>query len=169
MQELYKPTDQITVYSKGDDNSDEIPDGANLDYESIRREDGIISQAALQAFAGRNNSGVLQRSMTAPTDDKDYRQVLITANWPSMRKGHEWVLAKYEWCRYGLSIAPLVDDLIAMKAGEHGSFILSIFEALTHTSFTTNYTNRNPVKRLRNWFNRDRGNNGINGDYNQTM
>jgi len=116
--------------------------GARVGLETLIRRDGIIAEAATVAMANRSSSGVLQRAMGAIVDDKDYRQELKTAFWSSPRKARQWVLAKEERERFGVSIKPLVDDLIAQKAGVKGGLLHDIFEALTHTSFTTNYTNQ---------------------------
>lgn len=147
MQDRKKPSITVRYFNEDGDGHNPEADsdfpGATISLEEIERQDGIITQEAVKAFANRNTSGVLQRAMTAISKDDEYRQELKTAFWSSPKKARQWVLAKEELEMFGLPIQPLVDDLIAHKAGVQGGLIHEIFEALTHTSFTTNYTGKN--------------------------
>lgn len=146
--------------NNGDNHNDDFP-GANIGFEEFAQQNGLISEAAVQAMQNRNSSGVLQTAMRSITEDKDYRQELKTAYWKSPEEARRWVLAKEERERFGVSIRPLVDDLIARKAGVKGSFLHELFTALTHTSFSTNYTgNLNKKNKWFSWAN----NNGNNRD-----
>lgn len=113
-------------------------EGAFLDAKKLSREDGIFTRGLSNA-----QSGVLQRAMTAEIKDADYRQELKTAFFLSTEESDNVVAAINEADRYGCSLKPIVDWLIARSAGIHGGRLRAIFETISHTTFTTNYTGAN--------------------------
>lgn len=125
-----------------DDNGDNPVDevvgeafkGAILNVKDMKREDGIFTRGLSTA-----QSGVLQRSMTAIDKDTDYRQELKTAILQSTDESDKVAAAINEAERYGCSLKPIVDWLIARSAGVNGGRLKAIFETISHTTFTTNY------------------------------
>lgn len=111
--------------------------GAQLDLATLQREDGIIPRSILSG--NRDNSGVIAKAMTAIDKNADYRQELKTGYFSSPKKQMQMVLALDECRECGVDDTLVVDLLIAQKAGERGGFMHDIFEALTHTTFSTNY------------------------------
>ena len=123
--------------------------GAILDSKKISRPDGLLTQGMSGA-----QLGVLQRSMTAITKDEDYRQELKTAFFMNAYEADSVVAAINEADRYGCSRKPIVDWLIARSAGEGGARLNAIFNTISHTTFTSNYTN--PSKKR--WWQKDNKN-----------
>jgi len=113
----------------------EVFEGAHLDAKRMSRDDGIFTRGLSQS-----QSGVLQRAMTAEIKDSDYRQELKTAFFLSTDESDRVVAAINEADRYGCSLKPIVDWLIGRSAGVHGGRLRAIFETISHTTFTTNYT-----------------------------
>ncbi len=137
-------------------NGHEEVKGAILPLEFLQREDGIIPRALLAQDKG--GSGVLHKAMTSITDNKDYRQELKTAYFTSPRKQMQFVLALDEMRECGIDPTIIVDTLLAMKAGLNGGLLHDIFEALTHTTFNTNYQG----KQGNRWWNKGESKNGNN-------
>lgn len=119
----------------GHDDKERI--GATIPIENLDREDGILARAALSG--NRNNSGVLHTLITAIIDTKDYRQELKTANFSSPRKALQAVKAIHSFKACGVPEDEIIDAILALKAGVNMAFVHEILEALTHTTFTTNY------------------------------
>jgi len=139
----------VDKMAEEDGNGKEPIKGALWDLETLQKEDGIITKAILSQ--DRSNSGVLQRAMSSIVKNEDYRQELKTAYFTSERKQMQWVLALEELEICGIDPTLLINSLIAMKAGLNGGLQHDIFEALTHTTFNTNYTGKNK----NHWWNRD--------------
>lgn len=117
---------------------EEVFKGAHLNVKDLKRPDGILTHGLSNA-----QTGVLQRAMTAERKDADYRQELKTAFFLSTEESDKVVAAINEADRYGCSLKPIVDWLIARSAGVHGGRLRAIFETISHTTFTTNYTKAN--------------------------
>jgi len=114
---------------------------AVFDLETIQRPDGIIPTSLLNM--GRESSGVLASAMRAIEKNDQYRQELKTGYFTSPTKAMQMVLAIDECREVGIEPTLVVDLLIAQKAGVKGGLLHDIFEALTHTSFSTNYRGGN--------------------------
>lgn len=125
--------------------------GARLNVRDMKREDGILTRGLSSAQAG-----VLQRSMTAVTKDDDYRQELKTAFLLSTEESDRVAAAINEAHRYGCSLKPIVDWVITRSAGVHGGRLRAIFETISHTTFTTNYTGKTKNR----WWSNDKSRNG---------
>lgn len=121
-----------------DENGDtEIRQGATLSLETLSREDGILARAAQSS--NKNRSGLLQSLVTSIDDSKDYRQELKTANFSSPKKALQAVKAIHSLKACGVPNDEIIDAIIALKAGVNMAFVHEVLEALTHTTFTTNY------------------------------
>lgn len=141
---------------RGDNNNGTEQKSALFKLEDLQRPDGIIATAALNR--NRDNAGVLAKAMTAIEENEHYRQELKTGYFTSPIKQMQMVLALNECEECGIDKTLVVDLLLAQKAGVKGGLLHDIFEALTHTTFSTNYTgNRNNNGR---WWNRGDPNNG---------
>lgn len=125
---------------------DEAFKGAVLDVSKLKRPDGILTRGLTGA-----QQSVLQRAMTAVEKDHDYRQELKTAFFLSVDESDKVVAAINEADRYGCALKPIVDWLIARNAGTNGGRLRAIFETISHTTFTTNYTGGNK----KNWWSKD--------------
>ena len=119
------------------DSDEEIRQGAVLPLEALEHEDGFLARAV--SSANRNGSGVLQKLITAVEMSKEYRQELKTGNYTSPRKALQAADAIHECLDCGMSIDQVLDEIIALKAGQNSALLHEVLEALTHTSFTTNY------------------------------
>lgn len=128
---------------------------ALLNLDDLTREDGIISKMALNG--NRDSQGVLPKSMTAITENKDYRQELKTGYFTSDRKQMQMVLAIEEMRICGIDPTLVIDLLIAQKAGTNGGLQNAIFEALTHQTINTNYTGKQ-----KQWWNKGESKSGSN-------
>ena len=132
------PEEEVLEGNGHDVDSDEaIREGAVLPLEQLERDDGILARAA--SSANRNSSGVLQRLITAVEQSKEYRQELKTGNYSSPRKALQAADAIHECLECGMSIDQVLDEIIALKAGQNSALLHEVLEALTHTTFTTNY------------------------------
>lgn len=115
--------------------------GAFLDLEKMKRPDGILTHAL-----NKGQMGVLQSAMHAESKDEDYRQELKTGFFLSTNESDKVVAAINEAERYGCSLKPIVDWLIARSAGTNGGRLRAVFETISHTTFTTNYQGKNNNK-----------------------
>ena len=111
--------------------------GPTIPLEELDRPDGIISTISINGQ--RNQSGVLQGLIHAIENEKDYRQELKTANFSSPKKALQAVKAIHSLKACGVPTDEIVDAIIALKAGVNMAFVHEILQALTHTTFTTNY------------------------------
>ncbi len=137
-------------------NGEEPKKGAIWNLEDLQRGDGIIPRSILSM--NRDNSGVLAKAMTAIEKNADYRQELKTGYFTSPKKQMQMVLALDECRECGIDETLIVDLLLAQKAGIQGGFMHDILEALTHTTFSTNYTG----KQGNRWWNKGESKNGSN-------
>lgn len=143
--------DEDNGHGPVDEAEREVFKGALLNVKDMKREDGILTHGLSGA-----QQGVLQRAMTAEKKDEDYRQELKTAFFLSIDESDRVVAAINESDRYGCSRKPIVDWLIARSAGLNGGRLKAIFETISHTTFTTNYTNPNKHR----WWSNDKSRDG---------
>ena len=123
----------------GNGHNNEGMKGATIPLELLEREDGILSRAAMSA--NRNSSGVLQTLIRSIEETADYRQELKTANFSSAKKALQAVKAIHSLKACGVPQDEIVDAIIALKAGVNMAFVHEIVEAITHTTFTSNFQN----------------------------
>jgi len=126
-------------------------EGAHLNLKDMKRPDGILTKGLSDA-----QSGVLQRSMTAIDKDEDYRQELKTSFLLSTEEADRVSGAINEALRYGCSLKPIVDWVIARSAGVNGGRLRAIFETISSTTFTTNYQGTNKKR----WWSNDKSGSG---------
>lgn len=121
------------------DSDEKIREGATIPLDMLRREDGIISLAA--SSANRNASGVLQKLITTIDKPEDFWQVIKTGNWTSPNRHMIAVDAIMECIELGddIGLRWVVGTIIAGQAGVNSALVHEALQALTHTSFTTNY------------------------------
>ena len=136
------------------DNEHEQVVGAKFHLEDLIRPDGIIATHALNQ--SKDSSGVLAKSMTSIIKNEDYRQELKTGWFNSPMKQMQMVLALDECRECGIDETLVVDLLLAQKAGIQGGLMHDIFEALTHTTFSTNYGGKSGNR----WWNRGESRDG---------
>ncbi len=129
---------EVVTDGNGHDPTDEAAaeafQGAKLKLDDLRRPESLFS-----TLDKGGQQGILQRAMTPPSKDEDYRAELKTGYFRSPEEADLAVAAINERLMCGVSIRPLVDKIIARSAGTNGSRLQAILEALTHTTFTTNY------------------------------
>lgn len=111
--------------------------GIEVGSGELRRQDGLIAESLDKA--GHRNLGVIQTTITAEQDDKNYRQILIRGRWRSreeMDKGAN-ALAVCDICGARKARQYLLDRFTIHTAGQDGAAIHDALEALTHTTFIT--------------------------------
>lgn len=106
--------------------------GPVIDLAQLKHTDGLVRARVQQ------NIGVLVRAMTAHPS-KEYQQELKLANFQTPDEADEFVSALDECMRLGMDPTPIYNQMLARSAGVKQSLLNSIFNTLTHTSFTTNY------------------------------
>ncbi len=120
-------------------------EGARLNLDELKRPDGILT-----TMNTGGQGGVLHRLITAEKDALAYRQELKTAFFLSENQVDNFLAAVSEAKRYGCSLDPLHDWLIAHSAGIKGGRFRAILETLSHTTVTTNYTGKEGKRWWRN-------------------
>ena len=107
---------------------------ARISLDKLRRADGIITQGG-----NNNQAGILQKVITAPVKDTDYRQALKMACYLSTHEIDLVCAAIDERQRYGCSLTPIVDWLVARSAGTNYGLIKIALDAYSHARITTDY------------------------------
>jgi len=110
--------------------------GAKYTLEGLRREDGTLAKAAENI--GRANVGVLKQAITAVLEDAKYRQILYLGNFVDRDQARKAVAAIDERRMCGVDIRPVLDDIAAM-CGVNAERLNDVLDAMSHTTFTTNY------------------------------
>lgn len=123
--------EELEERTNGNGHSDE-PVGPVIDLADLKNRDTLVKAQRQQ------NIGVLVRAMTAHPS-KEYQQELKLANFQSSDEADDFVAALDECMRLGMDPTPIYNQMLARSAGIKQSLLNSIFDALTHTSFTTNY------------------------------
>ena len=115
--------------------------GATVDLGSLQRQDGIITQAMDKLT--RTNLGIIQTFIHAEKDDENYRQILKNAIWKNTHEQDLFTLAITCCDLTGATVIKrlLLDRLTARSAGTNGWAQLAAYEALTHTTFTSQHVN----------------------------
>ncbi len=137
--------------------------GARIEAGQLVREDGIIAKAAEQMM--RKDAGVLITALSAVEDDEHYRQILKLAHFDNPMQQFRAAAALAECRLIGDTEGQkmILDVITAQMAGIKGGLLHEILEALTHTSFTTNYTGKNPHF-WNKWRKSDKANSPIGND-----
>jgi len=106
--------------------------GPTIDLNELKKADGLITNRAGQHI------GVLVRAMSVhPITENE--QELKLAYWGSSDEGDEYVSAMTECEVLGMDPTPIYRQMLARSAGVKQSYIMRIFETITHTTVTTNY------------------------------
>jgi hypothetical protein len=110
--------------------------GATVTLDELVRRDGQIAESLDKANGQR--LGVIQRALT-PSTDEDYRQILKLAVWKSPEEMDKAVNALAECDITGADTIKkiILDRITAHSAGTSGYLLHEAFEALTHTTFTS--------------------------------
>ena len=89
--------------------------------------------------SARQSQGVILTTITAISDDKNYRQALIRARWKSTEEMDLYVqaLAVCDYTGAVMAKRHLIDRITAHSAGIDSEGIHDALEALTHTTVTT--------------------------------
>jgi len=87
--------------------------------------------------------GVLQRLVTAVAKDDQYRQILLTAAFENKEEAMLCADAIAERKRYGVSIQPIVDRILA-QCSVKSDRVNKILEAMSQYTLHTNYTGQKP-------------------------
>lgn len=125
--------------------------GGTIDLSELQRRDGLIAESIDKA--GKHGEGVIQTFIHAQADDKDYRQILKHALWKSREEMDKAVNALASCDITGAVKAKKVvlDRITAHSAGIDGQLMHESYEALTHTTFTTDYSHGR-----KRWWNDDK-------------
>jgi len=102
-------------------------EGAHLQLENLKREDGLLSRSQ-----GGSQQGVLNRFMSAEKNDIDYRQELKQAYWLDHTEIDLACAAIDELRLCGVEITRVLDRIIASSAGENGDRMKRILDAYSH-------------------------------------
>jgi len=110
--------------------------GAVVTLDQLVRQDGLIAESIDKASGQK--LGVIQRALT-PSTDEDYRQILKMAVWKSPEEMDKAVAALAECDITGaVEVKKIIlDRITARSAGVNGWLLHEAFEALTHTTFTS--------------------------------
>lgn len=125
---------------------EKVFEGATVDIRTLMRQDGLIAESLDKGQQQR--LGVIQRAITAVTDDKDYRQILKLARW----RGQEHIdrtlnaIASCRTCGATKAMQFILDKITAESAGINAEGLREAFEALTHTSTTYDWRNNGNKK-----------------------
>ncbi len=122
-----------TVGENGQKSLEEIA-AAALIKEAMPDVDELL-QTGSGSMSQQDKLGVLQRIITAVANDKDYRQILLLAAFDNKQEALLASDAITERQRYGVSIQPILDRLIAQCAVKSGR-VDKVLSAMT--SYTLN-------------------------------
>ena len=119
---------------------EKVFNGVTVTLGELQRQDGMITEA-IDKMNTRNAGGI--QSVVNANDDKDYRQILKHANWKNSEEADKASLALAVCDITGATKAKkfILDRITARSAGIDGWLMHESFEALTHTTFTTNSGN----------------------------
>ena len=110
--------------------------GAKYTLAGLKRQDGQFAKAA--EGIGRANIGVLKQALTVELGEEKYRQILYLGNFVDRDQARKAVAAIDERRMCGVDIRPVLDDIAAM-CGVNAERLGDILDAMSHTTFTTNY------------------------------
>ena len=110
---------------------------------------GVIPdvEGFLQTGAGSMTSqdklGVLQRIITAVANDKEYRQILLLSAFDDKQEAMLAADALTERQRYGVTIQPILDRLVAQCAVKSGR-VDRVLHAMTNYTLNTGFGSKLP-------------------------
>lgn len=109
------------------------------------RKDGVFNKVDIAT-----TQSVLQRAMSAINKEEDILQEIKTAFFTSTRQQNAFAAVIAYDQRYGIDVWPDIIWLVAHNAGINGARLNSIFDALTHSTFTMNQNNKQKDKVKKN-------------------
>jgi hypothetical protein len=114
--------------------------GATVQLSTLQMRDGQIAEQIDKANA--QHLGVIQGFVNAVMDDKNYRQILKNAIWKNEHEARLAVRAISQCLYTGATqtLRTILDVITAKSSGVNGFLMHEAFEALTHTTFTSNHT-----------------------------
>jgi len=126
--------------------------GTVVKLSELQRQDGLIAESIDKSI--QHNQSIIMTTITAVSDDKDYRQILKQANWRSTEEMDLYchALAVCDFTGAVMARKHLLDRITAHSAGEGRQAIRDGLEALTHTTFTTQHD----MEKKNKWGNNDR-------------
>lgn len=113
--------------------------GATVKLSTLVMRDGQIAEAIDKS--NTQHQGVINSYINAVTNDKDYRQILKMAHWKDEKQATLAVRAINHCLRTGAmqTLRAILDDITARSAGNNSFLMHEAFEALTHTTFTSQH------------------------------
>jgi hypothetical protein len=115
-----------------DAEAEEAAKGALIVLDGLKRGNDIYTPQ-------QNNTSLLHKVISAILDDKDYRIELKTGNFKDSDEADDATAAIDECLALGMELRPVVDRVIARNSGINHQLLRDALEALTHTTFNTNY------------------------------
>jgi len=111
--------------------------GAVIKLSELQRQDGLIAESIDKSM--RHTQSVIMTTITATSDDKDYRQILKRARWKNTEEMDLYVhaLAVCDYTGAVMARKHLLDRITAHSAGVDAEGLHEALVALTHTTFTT--------------------------------
>lgn len=131
----------------GGDGHGTIGDLEELAAQEALKEAGQTVEEMLQTGAGSISSqdrlGVLQRIVTAVAKDEEYRQILLLAAFDNKQEAMLASDAITERQRYGVTIQPILDRLVAQCAVKSGR-VDKVLQAMTSYTLNTGFRGKLP-------------------------
>lgn len=126
----------------GDKETVELEEMDDQTWEAASKQiDGL--KVGFDSMTTGQKLGVLQRLVTAVAKDDQYRQILLTAAFENKQEAMLASDAISERKRYGVSIQPIVDRILA-QCSVNSNRVNKILEAMSHYTLNTNYTGSKP-------------------------
>lgn len=118
------------------------------DLETLAAKDAIDDMQDLiehgsDSYSMQAKLGVLQRIITAVAEDKEYRQVLLLAAFDNKQEAMLASDAITERKRYGVTIQPILDRIIAQCAVKQGRVDV-VLKAMTNYTLNTGFGGKLP-------------------------
>ena len=129
-------------YGEGEVITGVQPEASNDEIEAAFRQIGSM-KVGFDSLTTGHKLGVLQRLVTAVAKDDQYRQILLTAAFENKQEALLAADAISERVRYGVSIQPIVDRMLA-QCSIKSERVNEILRALSQYTLHTNYTGQKP-------------------------
>lgn len=132
----------------GEKETAELEEMDDQTWEAASRQiDGL--KVGFDSMTSGQKLGVLQRLVTAVAKDDQYRQILLTAAFENKQEAMLASDAISERKRYGVSIQPIVDRILA-QCSVNSNRVNKILEAMSHYTLNTNYAGSKPFWQKKN-------------------
>jgi len=127
---------------KGEVTTDVQPEVSDDELDAAFRQVGGV-KVGFDSMTTGQKLGVLQRLVTAVAKDDNYRQILLTAAFENKQEALLAADAISERVRYGVSIQPIVDRMLAqcsIKSERVNEILRALSQYTLHTNYTGNKT-----------------------------